>query len=91
MAKILSSSIRVEGSQVSGIDGETSTFMDSIDLIGGYDTSMAFYPKWFYTVLVREKENHDRWAIVQVPSKRWINDLKESRWEIMQVISKDIG
>jgi hypothetical protein len=87
MSNITARSIRLEGTQISNPnpEKEQSPFMDSADLVCGYDTSITFYPEWFYTVLCREKTNHSRWALVSMPSKRWEDSLNEN-WEIIQVV-----
>lgn len=84
--KILSNRIRMEGCDISAqpTEKEISVFMNTCDLVAGYDCSIQFHPKWHHVVFLKLKSESDlsHCFMCVLPSKRW-EDSINSDYEIV--------
>ena len=76
--KVTSHSARIEGAAP---NKEQAVFMDTVDCIHGYGVGVCIYPEWFYTVIAKKD---GRTAVISTPTDRWVQDLRDDGWTILQ-------
>ena len=77
--------VKIEGANLKSKDCN-SVWMDSANLLHGYDASVRIFPQWMKVVVL--KNDKDEFYVSAVPNQLWLDDLLNDGFEVLYEITQ---